>query len=339
MYNNLRELCSISAVSGDEKNLRDKIISKIEGYCEYNVDNLGNIIAFKKGKNKPKNKVMISAHMDEVGMIVTRVSKDGKIKFDSVGGIDRRILLGRKVLIGDKNIIGIIGSKAFHIQSASEKDRSIPISELYVDIGLTDKEEALKLINMGDSISFIGDYIEYGKGFIRAKAIDDRFGCCLMIELIKLELEYDCYFTFVVQEEVGLRGSTVASYTVAPDIAVVFEATTACDLPDISDHKKVCNLGGGPVVSFMDKHTIYDKNLYNLAFDIARSNNILCQTKSSISGGNDSGAIHLSKSGVRILAISIPCRYLHSSSCVAKKTDIDNAFLLSKILLSRLFEI
>lgn len=339
MYNNIKKLCNISAVSGEENYVQNEIISQISNYCEYSIDNLGNIIAFKKGKKSPKNKVMICAHMDEVGMIVTFITDDGKIYFDLVGGIDKRVVLGRSVSIGKNKVIGVIGTKAVHMQTQEERRKAVPISDLYIDIGANSKDEVYSFINIGDRICFNSDYIEYGENFIRAKSIDDRFGCALMIELIKIDLEYDCYFAFVVQEEVGLRGSKVAAYSIDPDIAIVFEATTACDLSGVSNNKRVCVLGDGPVVSYMDNATIYDKELYNLTFKLANENDIPCQTKTMIAGGNDSGAIHVSRSGVRTLAISIPCRYLHTSSCVANKNDLDNTFLLSKLVLNKLFDI
>ncbi|MGN0601264.1 MAG: M42 family peptidase, partial [Oscillospiraceae bacterium] len=162
-------------------------------------------------------------------------------------------------------------------------------------------------------------------------------GCAIMLEMINGELEYDTWFTFVVQEEIGLRGSTTAAYTVNPDFAVVLESTTAADIPSADGENKVCRLGKGPVVSFMDRHTVYDKELYRLAFGIAGDNNIPCQTKTLIAGGNDAGAIHVSRGGVRTAAISLPCRYLHSPSCVIDKDDLFNSYRLAKLLLDRIY--
>ena len=165
------------------------------------MDNLGNIIAFKKGKITPKNKVLISAHMDEVGMIVTYINSDGTLKISAVGGVDARVIFGRQVLVGDKKIVGVIGSKAVHNLTAEEKEQAVKLDKLYVDIGAKDKEESEKLVQLGDAISFKSDFLEFGDGFIKAKAIDDRAGCAIMIEMIKSPIEFDTYFTFVTQEE------------------------------------------------------------------------------------------------------------------------------------------
>lgn len=329
----LNELCLLNGTSGDEKNVRDCIIEKIEGKCEYKVDPLGNLIAFKKGRTTPKNKVMMSAHMDEVGMIVTSVKSDGTLTVSAVGGIDARVVIGRKVKIG--GIQGVIGSKAVHNLSNDEKNKAPSFSSIYVDIGAENKEEAEKLVSLGDSVYFDSDFYSFGDGFICGKAIDDRFGCAVMINLINSDLAYDCTFTFVVQEEVGLRGSRAAAYTVEPDFAIVLESTTAADIPLASDEKKCCILGNGPVVSYMDRSTIYDKELFKLSEKSAAENNIPWQTKTMVAGGNDSGAIHITKGGIRTMAISIPCRYLHSPSCVAKLDDMENSAKLAEIMLEK----
>ena len=331
----LKELCVLNGTSGDEKRVREYICDKIAGKCEHTIDPLGNIIAFKKGKNTPKNKVMISAHMDEVGMIVTSVKSDGTLTIASLGGIDSRVVIGRKVKIGNDNISGVIGSKAIHNLSPEEKEKAPDFSSLYVDIGADSKENAEKLVSSGDSVCFDSEYHILGDGLVCGKAIDDRFGCAAMVELINSDLEYDCTFTFVVQEEVGLRGSRAAAYTVSPDFAIVLEATTAADIPMVSDEKKCCEVGKGPVVSYMDRSTIYDKELYVLSQTLATENDIPWQTKTMVAGGNDSGAIHITKGGIRTIAISIPCRYLHSPSCVAKISDMEYSSKLAMNMIEK----
>ncbi len=330
MFKNIEKFCNISGVSGFEQDVRNEIINQIEKYVTYSIDNLGNIIAFKKGREIPKNKIMISAHMDEVGMIIRYIRDDGLICVNFVGGIDPNVVVGRSVIVGENKITGVIGTKAIHMVKSEEKLKGIDIDSIYVDIGATSKKDAEKYISIGEQISFKSEYKEYGDGFIRSKALDDRFGCSVMIEMIKKDLEYDSYFTFVVQEEVGLRGAKVAAYSVGPDIAIVLESTTACDFSGVPEDKKVCILGDGPVISFMDNSTIYNKDLYNIAFNLAKENNIKCQTKTMVAGGNDSGAIHISKSGVKTLSISIPCRYLHTANTVAKKEDILNSLALAE---------
>lgn len=339
MLENLKKLCCLNGVSGNEDEVRDYIISQIEGFCEYHIDNIGNIIAFKKGKKTPKNKVLISAHTDEVGMIVTHINSDGTLKISTVGGVDARVIFGRQVLVGDKKIVGVIGSKAVHNLSPEEKDLAVKSDKLYIDIGAENKEQAESYVCLGDCVCFKSDFIEFGDGFLKAKAIDDRAGCAIMLDLIRSELECDTFFSFVTQEELGLRGAKVAAFTVDPDIAIVLEATTAADIPSVSGDKRVCELGKGAVVTFMDKSTIYNKTLYKLAFETAEENSIPCQTKSIVAGGNDSGAIHLSRGGVKTIAISVPCRYLHSPSCVIKKSDFEAVNNLTKAVLEKVYDL
>lgn len=334
MLKNLKELCLLNGISGDENTVRDYIISQIKGYVEhYQVDNLGNLIAFKKGKFSSDKKILVSAHMDEVGLIATYINSDGTIKIDTVGGINPDVIIGRQVTIN--GLFGVVGSQAVHNIPQSQRSKEPNVQEMYVDIGTSSKEETLKYVSLGDNIKFYSKYEEFGDGYVKSKALDDRVGCCIMIDLIQSELEFDTYFTFVTQEEVGLRGSKVASYTVNPEYAIVLEGTTAGDIGGSIGEKKVCIVGNGAVVSFMDRSTIYDKGLYKLCFDISKENSIPCQTKTMVAGGNDSGSIHLSRSGVKTISISVPCRYIHSSASVMALSDAYACESLTKILISR----
>lgn len=332
----LEELCVLDGISGDEGKVRDYIIEAIKGKCEYSVDPLGSIIAFKKGRQTPKHKLLFSAHMDEVGLIVTHICSDGSLKFAEVGGVDPRVLFGKRVYVGEKKTLGVIAGIAVHNLTKEQRSKAADHSDLCIDIGVTSREEAMKLVRPGDSVVFDSSFLRFGEGRVKSKAIDDRAGCAMMIEMINSDLEYDTCFTFVVQEEVGLRGATAAAYTVAPDFAIVLESTTAADIPSSSGEKRVCEVGKGPVVSYMDRHTIYDRELYRLAFETADSLGIPCQTKTVVAGGNDAGAIHKSRGGVRTAAVSLPCRYLHSPSCVIAEEDMTNAYKLVTELAERI---
>lgn len=334
----LKALCQLNSTSGDENAVRDFIISEIKDYCKYEVDNLGSVIAYKKGKKTPEKTVSINAHMDEVGFIVTGITEDGYLRFSTVGGIDSRVCLDRLVTVGQNNVSGVIADKAFHLLSADEKSKCPDFDGLLIDIGADSKEQAENVVNVGDFVYFVSDYVELGNGFIKAKALDDRIGCMLMIELIKSDLEYDTIFCFNVQEEVGLRGSKCTAHRVNADVAVVLEATTAADLCTVSGCDRVCVLGNGPVVSFMDRSTIYDRRLYDLAFSVANDNGIPIQTKTAVAGGNDAGAIQTAGNGARVIAISLPCRYIHSANSVVKMEDIDNTRKLLKELLPKLYD-
>lgn len=328
----LKDLCLINGTSGCEKSVRDYIISQINGKCEYTVDALGSIIA----QVGSKNDISINAHMDEVGFIVTNITDDGYLKFASVGGIDARVCLDRVVTIND-DVKGVIGDKAFHLLDKDEREKCPSFDSLLIDIGATSKEEAEKVVSLGDFVHFDSDYIEFGDGFIKAKALDDRIGCQLMIDMINDGVE--ATYCFNVQEEVGLRGAKCTANNVNAKIAIVLESTTAADIDGVTGGDRVCVLGNGPVISFMDGRTIYDKDLYNLAFDVAKQNNIPAQTKTAIAGGNDAGAIQTAANGARVLAISLPTRYIHSASSVVKKCDIDATKLLLKEFIPKLYDL
>ncbi len=338
MIDLLKELCEINAVSGNERELREVILSKISTYADCKVDRMGNIIAAKKGRQAPKIKLMISAHMDEVGLMITSIGDTGLLKFASVGGIDPRVLMGRRVCVGDNCILGVIATKPIHLQTEDERSSAPAIDKLYIDIGVADKDEAAGLVSLGDTAAFDTKFTAFGDGLLCSKALDDRIGCAILIDLIQSDLPYDTTFLFAVQEEVGLRGATVAAFSVKPDIAIVVEATTAADIPGVPEEQTVCKIGQGAVISFMDGHTIYNRELYQMTNQIANQKGIKWQPKSAISGGNDAGAIHQSGEGVKVAAISVPTRYIHSPCCVASIEDIESVASLVRELANKILE-
>lgn len=332
MLNELKNLCLIDGISGDEGRVRDYIISRIKDKCTFEVDPMGNILAFKKGKSSPKNKVMLSAHMDEVGFIVTYICDNGFLKFTNVGGVDPKVAVGRAVTVGEKEIKGVIGNKAVHLCHGDEENTVPKLDKLYIDIGAKNKEEAEKYVSLGDSVHFISDFFEFGEDKIKAKAIDDRFGCAIMLKMIDSELKYDTHFAFLVQEEVGCRGAGAAVFSIRPDYAIVLEATTASDISGVSDEDRVCVQGKGAVVSFMDRSTVYNRDLFKGAFALAKEKNIPIQPKTTVAGGNDAGAIHKSCSGVYTIAVSLPCRYIHSGTSVGDMKDMKACYDLAVAL-------
>lgn len=335
----LRELCEINGTSGGEDAVRDHIYEKIKNKCDCILDPQGNLIAKYKGAERSNNKLMISAHMDEVGLIVTSIDPDGTLSFNCVGGVDADAVIGRQVTVETSEGIlnGAVGSKAVHNMTDDEKKSAPVFDNMYIDIGAKDKSEAEQYVRPGDYAYFKADYASLGGRLIRSKAIDDRAGCAMMIAMIlEDEIKYDCTFTFVVQEEIGLRGARTAAYSVDPDFAIVLEATTAADIPLSSGEKKCCELGKGPVVSYMDRSAVYDRRLYAMAGEEADKNNIPWQTKTVIAGGNDSGAIHISRGGVRTIAVSVPCRYLHTPSCVIDTKDYADSCRLAVCLANRI---
>lgn len=323
MFDNLKNLCLIDGVSGNEGAVSEFIINEISPYAECYIDPLGNVIAHKKGAQKAAKRVLFDAHMDEVGMIITDIRDDGLLTFSCVGGINTEVLLARRVKIGD--IFGVIGVKPVHMLSGEEKKKIPDKDGLYIDIGATSKKDAEQYVEIGDTATFDSDWVEFGDNKIKAKALDDRIGCSIAIELIKSDLPFDAWFSFSVQEEVGLRGAKVSAYNINPDFAIALEATTACDIADTPESKSVCSLNKGAVVSFMDGSTIYEKPLFDAAFKVAKEKKANIQVKRGTTGGNDAGAIHLSRDGVRTLTLSVPCRYLHSAECVIDKRDVESA--------------
>lgn len=328
----LKKLTEAFGVSGDESNVRHILRADLENHVEeITTDTIGNLYV-KKGIGK-KPRVMLAAHMDEVGLIVTNIDSDGFIKFEAVGGIDQRVLNSKPVLVGEKKIPGVIGSKAIHLMSSDEKEKALPIDKMYIDIGTSSKSETEKLVNIGDYVSFKSSYAEFGDNLIKAKALDDRTGCSIILELLSQKLDADFYGVFTVMEEVGLRGAETAAYQLEPDLGLVLEGTVCADMPEVEEHDKSTLIGKGAALSLMDNTTVYDIDLVRSIAKIAEDNNIMYQYRKSAAGGNDAGVIHKTKNGAKAAAISVPCRYIHSPVSVASKKDIESVLLLTKLVI------
>ena len=339
LIDTLKTLCALPGVSSYEDAVRDHIRQEIAPYAHsIRVDAIGNLIAEKKGERPGKHSLMLAAHMDEVGLMVHTITDDGYLKFSTVGGIDRRVLIGKRVLVGPKMVAGVIGLKAYHLTGADEEKKVPKLKEFYIDIGAKDAEDAKAWVRPGDVAVFDSDVLTFGNGFFKAKAIDDRIGCAVMVELMKRDLPMDCTFVFTVQEEVGTRGAFGAAFSVKPDIALVLEGTTAADLPTTPARQRVCVPGKGPVVPYMDGGTVYDRELFRLLRSLAKEHGIPWQTKEYVSGGTDAGAIQRSREGVRVAAISAAVRYLHTPSSVAALEDFDNILMLAELFISAVAE-
>lgn len=328
----IKQLSLINGVSGDEGAVREAILKKIEGHCEYQLDALGGILAFKKGNKRPKNRVLLSAHMDEVGFIITFIEEDGALRFAPVGGVDPLVTVGKAVRVGKGGHRGVVGLKPIHLLEGEEKNKPPRMEDLLIDIGAKSEKDAKKYVSIGERVAFESDFIEFGQGLIKSKALDDRAGCALLIELICGTLEYDCSFGFTVQEENGCIGGKTIAYLAKADIGIAVETTTAGDIAEVPEHKKVCKLGCGPVVSFMDRGTVYDAELYRDALAAAQEAGIPHQPKRGVAGGNESRSVQTARAGARVLAVSMPCRYLHSPSCVLNESDMENTLRLLHLL-------
>lgn len=329
----LKTLTESSGLSGNEKEVRDIIISEIKDYCtSVKVDRLGNIIAYKEGKENTK-KIMVTAHMDEVGLMVKDIDSSGLLKFLPVGGVDKRILVSKTVLVGKDKIPGVIGAKPIHLQKRDEWSNALSMKELYIDIGAKSKEEAEKYVSVGDYIAFDSKYTEFGDGLVKAKALDNRVGCAILIDLLKNIEDLTFYGVFTVMEEVGLVGAGPAAFEVDPDISIILEGTICYDNPNIDSHLVPTYIGKGPAISLLDRTTVYNHSLRNRVVMVAEKNEIPYQYRKTSMGGNDSGRIHTTKDGSLTTTISVPCRNIHSPVSVMSLEDYNNTLKLAKALL------
>jgi len=338
MIKYLKKYCDILGPSGMEDEVREAIIADIkDSGCEYETDPLGNLTVFKKGKKRRDKKVLLSAHMDEVGFMVKYIDNDGYLWFDAVGGIDRRVVSGRRIVFCESNIHGVVASKAIHMQTSEERGKCEALSEMHIDIGAKNKDDAKQYITVGDCAVFEPNYEEFGNGLVRSKALDDRFGCAVLVAMINSELEYDTYFAFNTCEEIGCDGAKEVAHRLRPDIVIALEATTAGDILGVSKSKCACSVGKGAVLSLMDRSTIYDKELVEAATSVADEKGIKWQFKNVVAGGNEAGVYQRAASGAKVLAISAPARYIHSASNVLSLEDMQAVADLAAALNERSF--
>ena len=339
MLRYLKKYCDLLGPSGMEDTVREAIIEDIkDSGCEYETDPMGNLIVFKKGKNRRNKKVLFSAHTDEVGFMVKYIDEEGYLWFDAVGGIDRRVVSGRRIQFCESGIKGVVASKAIHMQTPDERGKCEPISDMHMDIGASDRETASKYITIGDCAVFEPNYEEFGDGLVRSKALDDRFGCAVLVAMINSDLEYDTYFAFNTCEEIGCDGAKEVSHRLRPDIVIALEATTAGDIVGVPKTRCACNVGKGAVLSLMDRSTIYDKELVLLAARLGDEKGINWQYKNVVAGGNEAGVYQRAANGARVLAISAPARYIHSASNVLSIEDMKSVADLASALNERSFE-
>ena len=336
MLNILERLSAVPGVSGWEDEVRGEIMALIAGYCEYEIDALGNLIAYKKGRLRAKQTVLLSAHMDEIGLIVTAIEDSGYLRFSTVGSIDSRVIAGKAVQIGGGKVPGVIGRKPIHLLEESEREKPPSADKFYIDIGAKDKAEAEAHVCVGDRAAFQSQFKRLGGGKIIGRAFDDRAGCAMLIDMIRSDLQYDCVFSFTVQEEIGCVGALTVAYRVKPDVSIAIETTTAGDIEGAPPSKRACELGRGPVISFMDRGAIYDHELYNMALDTAKKRGIPCQIKQIVAGANESRSLQTTRTGSRIIAVSLPCRYIHTPSNMLEIEDIAHTRKLLEALCEEL---
>ena len=339
----LKDLSEAIGVSGDEEAVRGVVLRAIEGHAEdIRIDPMGSVLAFQKGTGDSDLRVMVAAHMDEIGFIVTGYDGDGLIRFASVGGVDDRILPGLRVRVGDARLPGVIIWTPIHLNSETDV---VKLKNLRIDIGATSKDDAAGRVRRGERIAFESGFRDVGEGARtwRGKAFDDRGGCSLLIDVLQSgPYPVDLHAAFTVQEEIGLRGAQGAAQTIRPDVAFVLEGTTANDVPDAArrpdDGREInptARMGGGPVLTILDNSLIVPPHLLAFLRDTAEAEGIPFQYKTTPGGGTDGGAIHLAAEGAQTAVISLPCRYIHSPAAYLLREDYENALRLIQAALRR----
>ena len=323
----LEILCNASAVSGDEGEVRQIVLKEITPLADdVKVDALGNVLATKKGSGKNRLRVMVDCHMDEVGFMIVADDGDGIYRFETVGGLDVRQLVGKQVLVGRNKVPGVIGARAIHLTTAEERRKKIPLDQLRIDVGPGGAK-----IKIGDRATFATRFKRVGPSIL-SKAIDNRIGVVTLIELLKsAPKNVDLCLSFSVQEEIGLRGAKVAAHHFNPDLAIAVDATPANDLPSFDGSENVSyntRLGFGPAIYTADAGTLSDPRLIRYLAKTAEANGIPFQYRQPGGGGTDAGAIHKQLEGIPAVSVSVPHRYTHSACSISRLEDWKNTLAL-----------
>ncbi len=336
----LKQICEIAGAPGFEKRIRDLVIELVTPHVdEVKTDNLGNVIALKKGKRNPDGKrVMVAAHMDEIGFIVTHIDDNGFLRFHTLGGFDPKTLTAQRVIVhGKKDIYGVMGSKPIHVMSQEERTKLPKTTDFFIDLGMP-KEEVEKFISIGDPVTRDRELIEMGE-CVNCKSIDNRVAVYILIETLKQlqEPAYDVYATFTVQEEVGLRGANVSAHSINPDFGIALDTTIAFDVPGAQAHERITELGKGTAIKIMDAMTICDYRMVEFMKQTADKAAISWQPEILTAGGTDTAGVQrMGKQGAIAGAISIPTRHLHQVIEMAHKSDIADSIALLKVCLEEI---
>lgn len=326
----LQQLTEADGVSSVEKEvrllIRDLIADNVD---EWHVDTMGNLIATKKGTGEYDLRVLVDAHMDEVGLIISEIDSSGMLKFEGIGGFDDRALLGKVVRVGAKKLSGVIGARPIHLLEGNQRNTVVKNKWMRIDIGAKNKEAANQKVNVGDVASFVTQYEELGTTAI-GKAFDDRAGCAVLVELLRGEpYPFDLIAAFSVQEEVGLRGAQVAAYAVKPDVAFVLECTPAYDLPNKNDVSPNVSLGKGPSIYVMDRGTIQDPRLVSYITRTADRHGIPFQMRQPGGGGTNTASIQRLHGGIPSATLAVPGRYAHTPTMMINLEDYANVVKLA----------
>jgi endoglucanase len=330
----LQKLSEAVGVSGDEKQVRLLIRDLIAPHVdEWRVDAMGNLLALKKGTGETDWRVLVDAHMDEVGLMISNIGSDGMLDFLAVGSVQSQALLGKVVQVGPKRLTGVVGARPIHLLTGTQYDQTVIIDAMRIDIGASKKEQANGKVKIGDRATFVTKYRESGNVAI-GKALDNRAGCAALITLLQGErYPFDLHALFSVQEEIGLRGAETAGYAVQPDLALVLECTPAYDLPNKRDESPNVALGRGPSVYVMDSNAVQDPRLVSHILQTAAANGIPVQVRQPGGGGTNTGKLQRARAGIPAATIATPGRYLHSPAAMINLDDFANVIRLAEATL------
>ena len=345
----LEQLSNAFGVSSVEDEVRKIIIDAAKAHAdEWRVDTMGNLFVTRRARGQlsgPPRRVLVTAHMDEVGFMIARIEKNGRLKFKAVGAFDRRVLLGKPVVVGRARLPGIIGLKPVHLLKGDQSNRVDELDSMYIDIGAGD-DKAGGQVEVGEFATFATKFGRLGgqsrsrpdRGLVKGKALDDRAGCAVLLELLAGDYPVDLIAVFTVQEEIGLRGARVAAYAAQPDLAFILECTAADDLPhpDREKNDGFPRLGDGPAITVMDRSFIADRRLVDLLIKTAEAEGLPYQFKRPGIGGTDGGAVHLAREGVPSVAVSVPARYIHAPAAILDLADFWQTVKLMQATLKRL---
>ena len=329
----LKELCRLDGVSGYEDEVRDFILGKIKPHAnEIVVDPVGNVIAFKKGAHRRMRPLLVNAHMDEVGYLVWKITDSGLIKIAKVGGIDPRVVIGQRMRVGPDKVKGVIALKAFHLTKPEDRVIAPKEWELSLDIGASSFEEACSIVKVGQQAVFDSEPSDFGDNCLKAKALDDRMGCAIMMTILEEDLEYDTHFAFTANEEIGLRGAPVLARS-DPGVVLTIETTTAVDIPGVPGHMGVTKLRGGVAIALLDLQTAYNRRYIEKLAAKATAEGIKWQYRIMSAGAVDGGVIHREGSGAIAVTASLPSRYSHTADPVCYLPDLEEVLKFSRLVI------
>ncbi len=329
----IRDLSMLDGVPGFETEVRNYIRARAVQVCDQvSGDSQGNLFAFKKGARSPARPIMLAAHMDEVGFLIKNILEDGMLRIVASGSVDPRVLIGRKMKVGKSKLPGVISLKAIHLTKPDERKKAPDLKSLYIDIGASGREDALKYVSIGDMAVFDSEFALFGNDCIKGKALDDRIGCAVLLKLMEQELGYDTWFVFTAAEEIGARGAINAVQHIDPGFIAAVDSTGAGDTADTPEHLRSCEMRRGAVISLIDRGTVFHRGLREKITKALDRECVSWQYRTRSEGATDAMA-HVYGTGAKVFGLSTPVRYIHCACSVAYLPDITAVLKAAKIFI------